>query len=43
MRFNDFKLLFKELAKKESSNYCGEVMHERFTDLFVAYKELLNE
>jgi hypothetical protein len=41
--FDDFKLLYEELTKKESLNYCSEVMHERFTDLFVEYKELLNE
>ncbi len=38
---DDFKLLYKELSKKESLGYCSQEMHERFTHLFIEYKELL--
>lgn len=38
---DDFKLLYKELSKKESLEYCSQEMHERFTHLFIEYKELL--
>ena len=38
---NDFKQLYKELSKKESLVYCSQEMHERFTHLFIEYKELL--
>jgi hypothetical protein len=38
---NDFKLLYQELSKKESLNYCSQKMHERFTNLFIEYKDLL--
>jgi hypothetical protein len=40
---NDFKKLYIELSKKESLSYCCEKIHERFNDLFIEYKELLNE
>lgn len=39
----DFKLLYKELSSKNSLTYCSEAMREQFTDLFIEYKELLNE
>lgn len=39
----DFKKLYIELSKKESLSYCSEKIHERFNDLFIEYKELLNE
>ncbi len=38
---DDFKKLYSELSKKESINYCSTTMHERFTHLFVEYKDLL--
>ena len=38
---NDFKILYKELSKKESLSYCSQNMHEKFTHLFIEYKELL--
>jgi len=37
----DFKYLYGELSKKESLAYCSQNMHERFTNLFIEYKELL--
>ena len=41
--FSDFKNLYVELSKKESLSYCSQQMHERFTNLFIEYKDLLNE
>ncbi len=41
--FKDVKKLYIELSKKDSLSFCSESMHERFNDLFVEYKELLNE
>jgi len=41
--FSDFKKLYTELSKKESLSYCSQQMHERFTNLFIEYKDLLNE
>lgn len=38
---NDFKNLYTELSKKESLTYCSPNMHEKFTNLFIEYKELL--
>ncbi len=38
---DDFKNLYTELSKKESLSYCSQNMHERFTNLFIEYKELL--
>ena len=37
----DFKNLYKELSKKESLLYCSQNMHEKFTRLFIEYKDLL--
>jgi len=37
----DFKQLYAELSKKESLSYCSQQMHEKFTHLFIEYKELL--
>ena len=37
----DFKLLYSELSKKESLEYCSQQMHEKFTHIFIEYKELL--
>ena len=38
---NDFKLLYSELSKKESLEYCSQQMHEKFTHIFIEYKDLL--
>ncbi len=38
---NDFKKLYEELSKKESLNYCNQIIHEKFTHLFIEYKDLL--
>ncbi|RPI66358.1 MAG: hypothetical protein EHM47_16865 [Ignavibacteriales bacterium] len=37
----DFKKLYQELSKKESLAYCSQEIHEKFTHLFIEYKELL--
>jgi len=37
----DFKKLYTELSLKSSWDYCSQQMHERFTHLFVEYKDLL--
>jgi hypothetical protein len=41
--FEDIKKLYIELSKKESLSYCSQKMHESFNDLFIEYKELLND
>ena len=38
---NHFKQLYLELSQKKSIEYCSQQMHERFTHLFVEYKDLL--
>lgn len=38
---NDFKELYSDLSQKKSIEYCSQKMHEKFTHLFVEYKELL--
>lgn len=38
---NDFIKLYSELSKKESLQYCSQHMHEKFTHLFIEYKDLL--
>jgi|SRR5690606_19730664 len=38
---DDFRNLYNELSKKESLNYCSQNIHEKFTHLFIEYKELL--
>ena len=43
VNFSDVKKLYIELSKKDSLSFCSESMHERFNDLFVEYKDLLNE
>ncbi len=40
-KLEDFKNLYTELSKKESLAYCSQAVHERFTNLFIEYKELL--
>lgn len=37
----DFRQLYLELSQKKSMLYCSQQMHERFTHLFVEYKDLL--
>jgi hypothetical protein len=37
----DFRNLYNELSKKESLEYCSQKMHEKFTHLFIEYKDLL--
>ncbi|NWF51195.1 MAG: hypothetical protein HXY49_11710 [Ignavibacteriaceae bacterium] len=37
----DFRTLYRELSKKESLAYCSHQMHERFTHLFIEYRDLL--
>ncbi len=38
---DDFKNLYNELSKKESLAYCSQEMHEKFTNIFIEYKDLL--
>lgn len=38
---SDFKELYLDLSKKKSIEYCSQNMHERFTNLFIEYKDLL--
>lgn len=38
---DDFKKLYNELSRKESLNYCSQIIHEKFTHLFIEYKDLL--
>jgi len=38
---SDYKQLYLELSQKKSIEYCSQEMHERFTHLFVEYKDLL--
>jgi len=38
---NDFKELYKLLSRKENYSCCSKKMHDRFTHLFIEYKELL--
>lgn len=40
-KLSDFKQLYTELSKKESLSYCNQEMHEKFTHLFIEYKEFL--
>ena len=36
-----FKQLYIELSQKKSMEYCSQQIHEKFTHLFIEYKELL--
>lgn len=36
-----FKALYADLSQKKSIEYCSQEMHEKFTHLFVEYKDLL--
>ena len=38
---DDFKKLYVELSQKRSNEYCSQQIHERFTHLFIEYKDLL--
>lgn len=38
---DNFKQMYFELSQKKSIEYCSQQMHERFTHLFVEYKDLL--
>ncbi|MDT3697461.1 MAG: hypothetical protein ROY99_13850 [Ignavibacterium sp.] len=38
---NDFKKLYIDLSQKASQEYCSQDIHERFTHLFIEYKDLL--
>ncbi|MDP3150903.1 MAG: hypothetical protein Q8N83_17435 [Ignavibacteria bacterium] len=38
---NDFKELYQMLSRKENYACCSKQMHDRFTHLFIEYKELL--
>ncbi len=40
-KIDDFRNLYSELSKKESLSYCSPIMHEKFTNLFIEYKDLL--
>lgn len=37
----DFRKLYRILSTKESIEFCSHELHERFTHLFIEYKELL--
>ena len=39
--FDDFRELYFRLSKKDSLAYCSEVMHEKFNNIFIEYKERL--
>ncbi|HCY76441.1 MAG TPA: hypothetical protein DHV28_11010 [Ignavibacteriales bacterium] len=38
---SNFKQLYSELSQKKSMEYCSQKMHERFTHLFVEYKDIV--
>ena len=38
---NDFKKLYTLLSNRISEKFCSENIHEKFTNLFIEYKELL--
>lgn len=38
---NDFPELYKMLSRKENYDCCSKQIHDRFTHLFIEYKELL--
>jgi hypothetical protein len=40
-KFDDFKQSYHDLSQKKSIEYCSQEMHERFTHLFIEYKDLL--
>lgn len=38
---SDFRQLYKILSTKDSIDYCSHMIHEKFTHLFIEYKESL--
>lgn len=38
---DNFKQMYFNLSQKISIEYCSQIMHERFTHLFIEYKDLL--
>lgn len=38
---SSFRELYNDLSQKKSIEYCSQEMHEKFTHLFVEYKDLL--
>lgn len=38
---SSFKELYNDLSQKKSIEYCSQEMHEKFTHLFVEYRDLL--
>lgn len=38
---DDFRKLYRILSTKESIEFCSHELHEKFTHLFIEYKELL--
>lgn len=39
--FSNFKLLYQKLSEKESLSYCSQQMHEKFTNLFIEYRDYI--
>lgn len=39
--FFNFKLLYQKLSEKESLSYCSQQMHEKFTNLFIEYRDYI--
>lgn len=39
--FFNFKLLYHRLSQKESLNYCSQDIHEKFTNLFIEYRDYI--
>lgn len=39
--FSNFKLLYKKLSEKESLSYCSQEIHEKFTNLFIEYRDYI--
>ncbi len=39
--FTNFKQLYNKLSQKESLEYCSQEMHEKFTNLFIEYRDYL--
>lgn len=38
----DFRKLYDFLSKKQSIPYCSQKIHEKFTEIFIEFKSLLN-
>lgn len=39
--FDDFKVLYRLLSTKENFHYCSLDIHDKFTHLFIEYKDML--